>query len=200
MPFAEDQDMIQAVAPKCPDQAQHMDSAMAISVMSGGPESPSPGLGSARRRHHCRAPNRSAPCSTGMPRRKGQEFFLSRDDWRSTLGATAIRARRMQKDQLLAEHTIPPSHSGRQASSRRPCCHKESAVASGQPNLSGRELTERHRRLCVSETSLSAPPIEAQGNQQACRQPCDCACGAFCHGSNLSKQTWLLSWPWPRRG
>ena len=78
----------------------------------------------------------------------------------------------MQKDQLLAEHTIPPSHSGRQASSRRPCCHKESAVASGQPNLSGQELTERHRRLCVSETSLSAPPIEAQGNQQACRQPC----------------------------
>ena len=33
-------------------------------------------------------------------------------------------------------------------------------MASGQPNLSGQELTERHRRLCVSETSLSAPPIE----------------------------------------
>ena len=31
MPFAEDQDMIQAVAPKCPDQV--LDSAMAISVI-----------------------------------------------------------------------------------------------------------------------------------------------------------------------
>ena len=108
---------------------------------------------------------------------------LSRDDWRSTLGVTAIRACRMRKGQLQAANTIPPSHSGRQASSRRPCCHKESAVASGQPNLSGRELTEQHRRLCVSETSLSAPPIEAQGNQPACRQSCDRACGACCLGS-----------------
>jgi hypothetical protein len=125
----------------------------------------------------------------------------SADDWkiRAVLRST-IRARRMQKDQPRAAHTIPPSHTGRQASSRRPYCHKESAVASGEPNLSGRELTERHRRLCVSETSLSAPPIEAQGSQQACRQPCDCACGAFCLGSNQSKQTLLLSWPWPRRG
>ncbi len=45
MPFAEDQDMIQAVAPKCPDQALDIwVSAMAISVMSGGPEPLSPGL------------------------------------------------------------------------------------------------------------------------------------------------------------
>jgi hypothetical protein len=42
---------------------------------------------------------------------------------------TAIRARRMQKDQLQAGHTIPPSHNGRQASERPPCCHKEFAVA-----------------------------------------------------------------------
>ena len=113
---------------------------------------------------------------------------------------TAIRARRMQKDQLRAAHTIPPSHSGRQASSRRPCCHKESAVASRLPNLAGRESTERHRRqLCVSETSLSAPPIEAQLNQPACRQSCDCACGAWCLGSSQSTQTWRPSWPWPRR-
>jgi hypothetical protein len=41
----------------------------------------------------------------------------------------AIRARRMQKDQRQAGHTIPPSHSGRQASVPHPCCHKESAVA-----------------------------------------------------------------------
>ena len=45
MPFAENQDMIQAVAPKCPDQALNIwILPMAISGMSGGPESPSPGL------------------------------------------------------------------------------------------------------------------------------------------------------------
>ena len=97
----------------------------------------------------------------------------------------AIRARRMQKDQLRVAHTILPSHSGRQASERHPCCHKESAVASRLPNLAGLELRERHRRqLCVSETSLSAPPIEAPMNQS-----CDCACGAYCPGSNQSTQT-----------
>jgi hypothetical protein len=89
-----------------------------------------------------------------------------------TPGVTVIRARRMQKDQRRAARTIPPSHSGRQASSRHPCCHKESAVASRPPNLVGRASTERHRRqLCVSETSLSAPPIETQLNQPACRRP-----------------------------
>ena len=45
--------------------------------------------------------------------------------------------------------------------------------------------------------TLSAPPIEAQGNQQACRQPC--ACGAFCLGSSQSTQTLRPSSPWPRR-
>ena len=38
-------------------------------------------------------------------------------------------------------------------------------------------LGERHRpQLCASETSLSAPPIEAQMNQPACRRPYDRAC------------------------
>src|SRR5215204_4310704 len=37
-------------------------------------------------------------------------------------------------------------------------------------------LGERHRpQLCASETSLSAPPIEAQMNQPACRRPYACA-------------------------
>jgi hypothetical protein len=117
---------------------------------------------------------------------------------RSTV--TATRARRMQKDQLRAAHTIPPSRSGRQASSRRPCCHKESAVVSRLPNLVGRASTERHlRQPCVSATSLSPPPIEAQLNQPTCRQSCDCACGACCLGSSQSTQTWRPSSPWPRQ-
>src|SRR6516162_6847086 len=61
-------------------------------------------------------------------------------------GIKAIPARRKQKDQHQAGHTIPPSQSGRQASSRRPCCHKESAVASRLQNLAARESTERYRR------------------------------------------------------
>ena len=112
----------------------------------------------------------------------------------------AIRARQMQKDQHQAAHTIPPSHSGRQASSRRSCCHTESAVASRPPNLAGRESMERHRRqLCVSETSLSAAPIEAVLNQPACTQSCDRARGAWCLGSSQSRPTSQPSWPWPRR-
>src|SRR4051812_2772260 len=55
----------------------------------------------------------------------------SADEWKiRVVPREAIRARRMQKDQFRVEHTIPPSRSGRQASSRRPCCRKESAVAS----------------------------------------------------------------------
>jgi hypothetical protein len=46
-----------------------------------------------------------------------------------TLGLTAIRALRMQKDQLRVGHTIHPSDSGRRASERPPCCHKESVAA-----------------------------------------------------------------------
>ena len=113
----------------------------------------------------------------------------SADNWKIwAVLRSAIRARRMQKDQLRAAHTIPRSHSGRQASSRRPCCHKESAVASRLPNLAGWASTERHRRqLCVSETSLSAPPIEAQLNQPACRWPYDRACGAYCIAAWLSR-------------
>src|SRR5208283_4665718 len=76
---------------------------------------------------------------------------------------TAIHALRMQKDRLQVGHTIHPSHSGRQASSRRPCCHKESAVASRLPNLAAPEPVERQqRKLCVSETSSSSLSIEAQ--------------------------------------
>jgi CheY-like chemotaxis protein len=50
----------------------------------------------------------------------------------------AIRVRRMQKDQLRAAHTIPPSHSGRQASSRR-----------GNP--AGGSVGSRHRQQLNSE-------------------------------------------------
>jgi len=58
-------------------------------------------------------------------------------------------------------------------------------------------LGERHRpQLCASETSLSAPPIEAQMNQPACRRPYACA---WCLGSSQSTQTSPSSWPWPRR-
>src|SRR5258706_11352707 len=46
-----------------------------------------------------------------------------------TPDVTAIRALRMQKDQLQVGHTIHPSDSGRQASERSPCCHKESVAA-----------------------------------------------------------------------
>ena len=77
----------------------------------------------------------------------------------------------MQKDQLRVAHTTRPNRSGRQASSRRPCCHKESAVVSRLSNSAGRESTERHRcQHCVSETSSPASPIEAQLNQPACRR------------------------------
>jgi len=114
--------------------------------------------------------------------------FLVEQDWSCAAAlrraqifganSTATPAHRKQKDRLQAARTIPPSHSGRQASSRHLCCHKESAVASRLPNLAGGEPAARHRRgLCVSETSLSAPPTELQLNQRACRQSCDRACG-----------------------
>ena len=111
----------------------------------------------------------------------------------------AIPARRMQKDQHQAGHTIPLSHSGRQASSRRPCCHKESAVTFRLPNLAVRESTVRYRHFGVSENSFSALPIEALPNQRACRQSCDRACCAWCLGSSQSKPTSQPSWPWPRQ-
>ena len=68
---------------------------------------------------------------------------------------SAIRARRMQKDQLRAAHTIPPSRIGRQASSRRPCCHKESqwrpAIEFGWAGVDGAAsaLALRFRELFV---------------------------------------------------
>ena len=47
MPFTEDQDMIQTVAPECPDQALSIGVLPGrTSVRSGGRESPSPGLDS----------------------------------------------------------------------------------------------------------------------------------------------------------
>ena len=80
--------------------------------------------------------------------------FRSRDQhgWsyqytqRATPGATAIRARGIRKDRCRVGHTIPPSHSGRQASSRRPCCHKESAMASRLSNLAWWAAMLRQRR------------------------------------------------------
>jgi hypothetical protein len=48
----------------------------------------------------------------------------------------------MQKDQLRTGHTILPTDSGRQASERPPCCHKESAVAYLLPNFAEQELVE----------------------------------------------------------
>src|SRR6476659_6188292 len=106
----------------------------------------------------------------------------------------------MQKDQLQVGHTIHPSDSGRRASERPPCCHKESAAAYPYPNLAAREPVERQQwQLCVSETSSSSLSIEAQLIPPPCRRSCDRACGASRFGSSLSKRTWQLSWPWPRR-
>jgi hypothetical protein len=76
---------------------------------------------------------------------------LYRLQWRQVV--IAIPARRMQQDRLQAGHTIPPSRSGRQASERPPCCHKESAVAYLLPILAAWEPVERRRQLYVSETS-----------------------------------------------
>ena len=53
-------------------------------------------------------------------------FF--RSELTETPGVTAIRVLRMRKDQLQVGHTIHPSDSGRQASERLPCCHRESAA------------------------------------------------------------------------
>jgi hypothetical protein len=52
--------------------------------------------------------------------------------------SVATLAHRKQKDQSPAGHTILSSHSGRQASSRRPCYHKGSAAASPLRDLAGR--------------------------------------------------------------
>src|SRR4051812_37421711 len=84
--------------------------------------------------------------------------------------------------------------------------HRRGASVEPQPDGPGfvmdgplETLGERHRpELCASETSLSAPPIEAQMNQPACRRLYDRAC-AWCLGSSQSTQTSRSSWPWPRR-
>jgi hypothetical protein len=74
----------------------------------------------------------------------------------------------MQKDQLQAEHTTPPSHNGHRASERPPCCHKESARASCL-SLLARGPSKRHRcQLFVFGTSSAAQP-EVQLTLPACR-------------------------------
>src|SRR5580700_7525419 len=117
---------------------------------------------------------------------------------------TAIRALRMQKDQLQVGHTFHPSDSGRQASERPPCCHTESVAAYLKSNLAAREPMKRdverqQRQLCVFETSSLSPSIEAQLTLPACRRSCDRACGASRFGSSLTMRTWKPSWPWPPR-
>src|SRR4029077_874632 len=83
---------------------------------------------------------------------------------------TAIRALRMQKDQLQVGHTIHPSDSGRQASERPPCFHKESAAAYPLRNLAAREPVEpeypavvipvltQHYAMCSVTCSTPALP------------------------------------------
>ncbi len=66
----------------------------------------------------------------------------------------------MQKYLLQVGHTIHPSDSGRQASGRPACCHKESVAAYLLPILAEQEPVEW--QLCVSETSSSALSIEVQ--------------------------------------
>ena len=144
--------------------------------------------------------------SRGSPRFVGESHFPALCI-RPTIGRLggvlreASRARRMQKDQHRVTRTIPPSRSGRQASSRRPYCRKEFAVPSRLSNLAGRESTERHQRqLCVSETSSSASPNEAQMTQPACRRASrPRACGAWCLGSKSIHAAIAaeLAWPHP---
>ena len=76
------------------------------------------------------------------------------------LGVIANLARRRRQDQRREGHTTPPIDSGRQASGRRPCCHKGSAVAYRFPNSAEQELVgwQRPRQarwfhLCVSGPS-----------------------------------------------
>src|SRR5580704_8561573 len=145
---------------------------------------------------------RGSVCATGH---RFDAFFRSKLTEGGHLPcATAIRALRMQKDQLRVGHTIHPSDSGRQASERRPCCHKESVATYLEPNLAVPEpmkwdVERQQRQLCVSETSSSSPSIEAQLTLPACRRSCGRACGASRFGSSLSMRTWQPSWPWPPR-
>jgi hypothetical protein len=82
----------------------------------------------------CSAGQRSLPAEMDLDflGREPRAFESHRPD------VKAIRVRRMQKDQLRAAHTIPPSHSGRQASSRR-----------GNP--AGGSVGSRHRQQLNSE-------------------------------------------------
>ena len=95
----------------------------------------------------------------------------SADDWKIW---AVLRSSRALQPSALAE--CRKINSRRRIPSRRAIAgaklHRDVLVAIRNPqwrpgyrNLAGRESTERHRRqLCVSETSSSAPPIEAQLN------------------------------------
>ena len=90
--------------------------------------------------HRSRSMKVHANTKIGHSGRGARSIFAS--SWRQlggnvNAGVTAIRACRMRKGQLQAAQHISSEPRGRQASSRRPCCHKESAVASRQLNLSG---------------------------------------------------------------
>ena len=104
------------------------------------------------------------------------EILLGRQQKRPVV--TAIPARRMQKDQLPAEHTIPLCGNEHRASERPPCSHKEFVVVYLFRDLAEQESLRWHRP-CVSETSSSAPPIEAQLIPSACMRSCDRSCGAL---------------------
>jgi hypothetical protein len=93
-----------------------------------------------------------------------RSLMYSADNWeiRAVL-RSAIGAFGMQKDQCPKGRTIRPSRSGRQASERPPCCHKESVAAYQQLNLAAwKPVKRQQRKLCVSETSSSSLSIEAQ--------------------------------------
>src|SRR6266404_6804016 len=140
---------------------------------------------------------RGRKCSCAADANWAIEILLGRQQKRPVV--TAIPARRMQKDQLPAEHTIPLCGNEHRASERPPCSHKEFVVVYLFRDLAEQESLRRHRP-CVSETSSSAPPIEAQLIPSACMRSCDRSCDALWLGSSRSTRTWQPSWPWPRRG
>ena len=80
---------------------QRIDSARATSAMLAGRESPSPEVDAsrpARMRHHCRAPNRPAPCSTGTPvRSAGPATPPSDSGLPQTTAAVAVHGPALEK-------------------------------------------------------------------------------------------------------
>src|ERR1700738_5271471 len=111
---------------------------------------------------------------------------------------TAIPARRMQKDQLPAEHTIPLCGNEHRASERPPCSHKEFVVVYLFRDLAEQESLRRHQPFVFGQSS-SVPSIEVQSIPPAGRRSCDRSCGASCLCSSQSTRPLQPSWPWPRR-